>query len=197
MCCRPIILALLSVLATATPAGAQGLYKCVDGGRVIYSGTPCVSAPAGSPGARSGAKMTAEHVLSFVRAVDRSAARMDWDVYSDYIAEDAVIHIELKSAKRGGRTSIGKAEYRRLMDEAKEKIRNYSLRREGVRVTVAPDGDRAEMASKLTEYWSDPGGAVMTNSEETWIVEPRGGRLKIVILDIVTRGPQPQPPLQR
>jgi hypothetical protein len=34
----------------------------------------------------------------------------------------------------------------------------------------------------------------MITSQETWVVEPRGGRPRIVIMDIVERDPKPQPP---
>lgn len=68
--------ALIAVFTTALPAYAQ-VYKCVDGGRTIYSQTPCPTgasstaisrgAPSGAaPGAeKSGAPSTAEQEQAF------------------------------------------------------------------------------------------------------------------------------------
>ena len=109
------------------------------------------------------------------------------------IADDAVIQIQ-RSPSRGGRRSVGKAEYRRLLNEIGAKMRDYSLQRENVQIEIHPDGYRAQVDSKLTQFWLDPGGKLMVTSQESWVVEPRGGRPRIVIMDIVERDPKPQPP---
>ncbi len=168
-------------------------YKCIDAGLVVYSDAPCVSATAAIPGQQLGADLKREQVLQLLESFDRTAGRRDWNALVDLIAEDAVIQIQ-RSPSRGGRSTIGKAEYRRLLNESGSKRRDYSLRRENVEIEMHPDGYRAQVDSKLTQLWLDPGGALMVTSEETWIVEPRSGRLRIVIMDIVERDPKPQPP---
>ena len=168
-------------------------YKCIDAGMVVYSDAPCVSATAAIPGQQVGADLKREQVQRLLESFDRTAGRRDWSGLSDLIAEDAVIQIQ-RSPSRGGRSAIGKAEYRRLLNENGNKRRDYSLRRENVEIEMHPGGYRAQVDSKLTQSWLDPGGALMVTSQETWVVEPRGGRLRIVIMDIVERDPKPQPP---
>ncbi len=168
-------------------------YKCVDAGMVVYSDAPCVSATAAIPGQQLGADLKREQVQQLLDSFDRTAGRRDWNGVSDLIAEDAVIQIQ-RSPSRGGRSAIGKAEFRRLLNENGAKRRDYSLRRENVGIELHPDGYRAQVESKLTQFWLDPGGALMITSQETWVVEPRGGRPRIIIMDIVERDPKPQPP---
>jgi hypothetical protein len=177
----------------AAPPPRQEPYKCIDAGMVVYSDAPCVSATGGAPGGQAGASLSRGQVLQLLESFDRSAGRMDWSGLAGLIADDAVIQIQ-RSPSRGGRTSVGKAEFRRLLNESGGKMRNYSLRRENVQVEMHPDGYRAQIDSKLTRFWLDPGGALMVTSEETWVVEPRGGRPRIVIMDILERDPKPQPP---
>jgi len=167
-------------------------YKCVDAGVVVYSDAPCVSATASIPG-QVGGDLKREQVQHFLESFDRTAGRADWNGVADLIADDAVIQIQ-RSPSRGGRTSIGKAEYRRLLNESGAKRRDYSLRRENVEIQMHPDGFRSQVDSKLTQLWLDPGGALMITSQETWVIEPRGGRPRIVIMDVVERDPKPQPP---
>jgi len=168
-------------------------YKCIDAGMVVYSDAPCVSATAAIPSGQLGASLKREQVLQLLESFDRTAERRDWNGLAGLIAEDAVIQIQ-RSPSRGGRSAIGKAEYRRLLNESGAKMRDYSLRRENVEIEIHPDGYRAQVDSKLTQFWIDPGGALMVTSQETWVVEPRGGRPRIVIMDILERDPKPQPP---
>jgi hypothetical protein len=168
-------------------------YKCIDAGMVVYSDAPCVSATAAIPSEQLGAGLKREQVLQLLESFDRTAGRRDWNALAGLIAEDAVIQIQ-RSPSRGGRSAIGKAEYRRLLNETGSKMRDYSLRRENVEIEIHPDGYRAQVDSKLTRFWLDPGGALMVTSEESWVVEPRGGKPRIVIMDIVERDPKPQPP---
>jgi ketosteroid isomerase-like protein len=169
----------------------QEPYKCVDAGMVVYSDAPCVSATAAIPGQIGDLKR--QQVEQLVASFDRTAGRRDWNGLADLIAEDAVIQIQ-RSPSRGGRSAIGKAEYRRLLNESGVKRRDYSLRRENLEIEMHPDGFRAQVASKLTQLWLDPGGPLMITSQESWVIEPRGGRPRIVIMDIVERDPKPQPP---
>jgi hypothetical protein len=164
-------------------------YKCIDAGRVVYSDAPCVS----SIGEVAGGSLSRAQVLGLLDSFDRSAGRRDWNGLAGLIADDAVIQIQ-RSPARGGRSSVGKAEFRRLLNESGSDKRNYSLRRENVQIELHPDGYRAQVDSKLTQFWLDPGGALMVTSEETWVVEPRGGQPRIVIMDILERDPKPQPP---
>jgi hypothetical protein len=173
----------------APPPAPQEPYKCIDAGRVIYSDAPCVS----STGSVAGGSLSRAQVAGLLASFDRSAGRMDWNGLAGLIADDAVIQIQ-RSPSRGGRSAVGKAEFRRLLNESGGRKRNYSLRRENVQIELHPDGYRAQIDSKLTQFWLDPGGALMVTSEETWVVEPRGGRPRIVIMDILERDPKPQPP---
>lgn len=168
-------------------------YKCIDAGKVVYSDAPCVSSTGPGTGSDRGTKLSEQQVLQLVHAFDESAGRLDWEGLTRNVADDAVIQIQ-RSASRGGRISMGKAEYRRLRTERGGKMRNYTLRREGVQIQLNLDANRAEVASKLTQSWLDPGGPLLLSSEETWIVEPRGGRPRIVIMDILERDPRPQLP---
>jgi hypothetical protein len=168
-------------------------YKCIDAGMVVYSDAPCTSATGGTSADLAGVRLTREQVVHLVDSFDRSAGHQDWNALAGYVADDAVIQIQ-RSPSRGGHSAMGKAEYRRLLSENSHKMRNYALHRENVQVEVHPDGYRAQVDSKLTQYWLDPGGALMVTSQETWVVEPRGGRLRIVIMDILERDPKPQPP---
>ena len=176
-------------------APRQEPYKCIDAGMVVYSDAPCVSATAAIPGQQLGGDLKREQVQQFLESFDRTAGRRDWNAVADLIADDAVIQIQ-RSPSRGGRSAIGKAEYRRLLTESGSKRRDYSLRRENVEIEMHPDGFRAQVESKLTQFWLDPGGALMITSQESWVIEPRGGRPRIVIMDVVERDPKPQPPRQ-
>jgi len=118
---------------------------------------------------------------------------MDWAAVAAYLADDAVIDVRIKSSRKPARATVGKAQYQRLVTEMKDRISRYSSRREDVQVTVHGDALGAEVESKLTERWQDPGGAMMATSHERWLVESRGGKLRITVLDIVTGEPQPQP----
>jgi hypothetical protein len=175
------------------PPPPQEPYKCVDAGMVVYSDAPCVSGTASIPGDQLGAALKRDDVANLVNAFDRNAGRRDWNGLAGLIAEDAVIQIQ-KSPSRGGRSTIGKAEFRRLLNESGAKRRDYSLRRENLEIEMHPDGYRAQVDSKLTQLWIDPGGAVMVTSQESWVIEPRAGRARIVIMDIIERDPKPQPP---
>jgi len=173
-------------------APRQEPYKCIDAGMVVYSDAPCVSATASIPGQLSG-DLKREQVQQLLESFDRTAARGDWNGVVNLIADDAVIQIQ-RSPSRGGRSSVAKPEYRRLLNESGLKKRDYALRRENVEIQMHPDGFRAQVESKLTQFWLDPGGALMITSQESWVIEPRGGRPRIVIMDIVERDPKPQPP---
>jgi SnoaL-like domain len=204
----PVRIAILLVLGAvltqdamaASPASRKGAppprpepYKCIDAGMVVYSDAPCVSATAAISSEQLGGGLKRDQVLQLLELFDRTAGRRDWNGLAGLIAEDAVIQIQ-RSPSRGGRSAIGKAEYRRLLNESGAKMRDYSLRRENVEIEMHPDGYRAQVDSKLTQLWLDPGGAVMVTSQETWVVEPRDGRPRIVIMDILERDPKPQPP---
>lgn len=190
---RRLALACCALAATGAPGvPAQTPYKCIEQGVTVYSDGPCVSSRRASRGA-PGEKLTQQQVLALVQAVDKTAARMDWAALDAYLADDVIIYMRMKSSRGPRRATIGKTEYRRLLDEGKEKIRNYSARREDVHVSVHPDGYRADVESRLTERWLDPGGAMQMTSVERWIVEPRGDRVRITMLDILSNEPQPQP----
>lgn len=183
--------ALAALVALAQPeVWAQGLYKCVESGVTVYSDAPCMSSTASR---HDGEQLTQRQVLALIEAVDRAGARMDWEGQAAYLADDAVIDVRIKSSRRPGRATVSKTQYRRLVDEARHKISNYSLRRDEVRVSVHPNGHRADVESKVSERWLDPGGAMMSTSRERWVVESRAGKPRITILDIVTGEPQPQP----
>jgi ketosteroid isomerase-like protein len=173
-------------------AVAQGLYKCVDRGVTVYSDAPCMSVT-GATNSAPRDKLSQEQVLALVQALDKAVARMDWAAVAAYLADDAVIDVRIKSSRKPRRATVGKAQYHRLVTEMKDKISRYSSRREDVQVTVHGDALGAEVESKLTERWQDPGGAMMATSRERWLVESRGGKLRIAVLDIVTGEPQPQP----
>jgi hypothetical protein len=191
--CRAAAAGVLVGLATGgqPEARAHALYKCIDKGVTIYSDAPCVSTT--GPSGASAERLTQPQVLALVQAVDRAAARMDWESRVAFLADDAVIDIRIRSSRNRGQATISKAEYRRLINEVRDKISSYALRREDVQVTIHPDGYRAEVESKLTERWQDPGGAMMATSRERWLVEVRGGRPRITALDAVMSEPQPQP----
>ena len=125
----PIRIAILVVLSAVLAGGAlaartasrkapppprQEPYKCIDAGMVVYSDAPCVSATGGAPGGQAGASLSRGQVLQLMESFDRSAGRMDWSGLAGLIADDAVIQIQ-RSPSRGGRTSVGKAEFRRLL----------------------------------------------------------------------------------
>jgi hypothetical protein len=176
-------------------AAAQGLYKCVDAGVLVYSDAPCISATRAARGV-PGEKLTQDQVIALIQAMDRAAARMDWNAQAVYLADDVIIDVRIKSSRNPGRLTVNKAQYQRMVGEVKAKIRSYSLRREDIQVTLDAEGYRADVESKLTERWQDPGGAMIATSRERWLVEPRGGKPRIIMLDIITGEPKPQPQQQ-
>jgi ketosteroid isomerase-like protein len=184
--------ALAACLALPCMGHAQ-LYKCFDEkGRITYSDSPCISSVPPHPGPGEVGKVTREQALAFMASFDRALARVDFDRVIAHFADDALIQIQVKSQRSGGSATIGKAEFRRLLRQARNSFWDYRLQRTIVEVKVMSDGSQAEVESDLTEWWKDPGGAVTVKSKETYTVEMRAGGPRATALHVVTRDPEPQ-----
>ncbi|HEY7759819.1 MAG TPA: DUF4124 domain-containing protein [Burkholderiales bacterium] len=182
--------AIAACLAVPGVGHAQ-LFKCFDEkGRITYSDAPCVSAVPPRPGAVG--KISREQALAFMASFDKALARVDLDRVVEHFADDALIQVQVKSQRSGGSGTIGKAEFRRLLRDAKDSFWDYRLQRSIVEVRLASDGSQAEVQSDLTEWWKDPGGAVTVKSKETYTIEMRAGRPRATALHVVTRDPEPQ-----
>jgi len=179
----------LALAAVYVPS-ATAQYKCVEEGVAVYSDAPCNSTPGSNPD--RAAIVSRDQVLSLLASIDKAAARMDWNALADYYTDDAVIEIEVKSSKWPFRTTVGREEYRRLLKATREKIRDYSSHREKVEISVLPDSRRAEIRCVVIERWLDPGGLMMSRSEQVGLVELRGGRPRFILARIVTSEPKPQ-----
>ena len=172
------------------PGAAAQHYKCVDAGVAVYSDAPCASAPRSNPD--QAGTLSRAQVLSLLAAIDNAAARLDWNATADYYADDAVIEIEIKSSKWPFKTTVGREEYRRLLKDTYQKIRQYSSGRDKVEISVFPDSRRAEVRCVLVERWLDPGGPMMSKSEQVALVELRNGRPLLILTRIVSSEPKPQ-----
>jgi ketosteroid isomerase-like protein len=184
--------AVIACLAAPCAGDAQ-LFKCYDEkGRITYSDSPCISSVPPRPGAGALARISREQALSFMASFDKALARVDFDRVLDHFSDDALIQVQVKSQRSGGSGTVGKAEFRRLLREAKDGFWDYRLQRTIVDVKLGTDGTQAEIQSDLIEWWKDPGGAMTVKSKETYTVEMRGGRPRAIGLHVVTRDPEPQ-----
>jgi hypothetical protein len=194
-----LALLVATLLGLQTQLAFAGMYKCFDSsGNVTYTDGPCLApessgAPAANAGSRDakGGKITKEQVLAMLQASDRAAMRMDIDAILSYMTDDVVIELTTRTRRGPGRGTIGKREFRRRWMEGKEKIRNYRIQRDNIRITINPDERSADVSSTTTEYWNDPGGPMMMVSEENSVVELRGGRPKVRWSSIVFGKPEP------
>ena len=174
-------------------AGHAQLFKCFDEkGRVTYSDAPCVSVVPPRPGPGAVGKINREQALAFMTSFDKALARVDLDRVIEHFADDALIQVQVKSQRSGGSGTIGKAEFRRLLREAKDSFWDYRLQRNIVEVRLTADGSQAEVQSEVTEWWKDPGGAMTVKSKETYTIEMRAGKPRATALHVVTRDPEPQ-----
>jgi ketosteroid isomerase-like protein len=173
--------------------GHAQMFKCFDAtGQITYSDSACVSSVPQRPGQAEIGTINRQQALGFMASFDKALARLDFERMLDHFADDAVIHVRVKSQRGGGSMAVGKAEFRRRLYEAKDRLWDYRLQRSNVEIKVLPDGTQAEVQSDLTEWWRDPGGAMTVKSRETYIVELRRGRPKASGLQVVTRDPEPQ-----
>jgi ketosteroid isomerase-like protein len=174
-------------------AGHAQLFKCFDEkGRITYSDSPCISSVPPRPDPGEVGRITREQALAFMSSFDKALARWDFERVVDHFADDALIQVQVKAHRAGGSGTVGKAEFRRLLRDSRDKFWDYRLQRTIVGVNVMSDGSQAEVDSELTEWWKDPGGAVTAKSRETYTIEMRAGRPRATALHIVTRGPEPQ-----
>jgi Domain of unknown function (DUF4124) len=182
-----------ALLGLHMPA-ANALYKCFDSsGKVTYSDSPCpVQAPPTRRDNPKGARLTEKQVLAMLQVVDKAAMRMDVDGALSYMAEDVVIDLKMRTSRGAGHGTIGKRDYRRLWLESKDKIRNYRIRRDSVRVTINVEGTSADVSSNITETWDDPGGPMMLSASEDSIIELRAGKPRVRWIYYVFGEPKPQ-----
>lgn len=184
--------AIAACLALPCTGQAQ-LFKCFDEkGRITYSDSPCISSVPARPGPGEIGRINREHALAFMSSFDRALARWDFEGVIEHFADDAVIQVQVKAHRAGGSGTVGKAEFRRLLRDSKDRFWDYRLQRTIVDVKVMSDGSQAEVESDLIEWWKDPGGAVTAKSRETYTIEMRAGRPRATALHVVTRGPEPQ-----
>ncbi len=198
----PLALLVATLLGLQTELAFAGMSKCFDSsGNVTYSDGPCLAPePSGAPTANAGSrdavkggKINTEQVLAMLQASDRAAMRMDIDASLNYMTDDVVIELTMRTRRGPGRGTIGKREFRRLWVEGKDKVRNYRLKRDNIRITIGPDERSADVSSTQTEYWNDPGGPMMVVAEENAVVELSGGKPKVRWISLVFGQPQPQP----
>lgn len=188
----------IAVCLAVPCVGHAQLFKCFDEkGRITYSDSPCISAVPPRPGPGAVGKISREQALAFMASFDKALARVDFDRVVEHFADDALIQVQVKSQRSGGSGSIGKAEFRRLLREAKDSFWDYRLQRNVVEVRLTSDGSQVEVQSDLTEWWKDPGGAMTVKSKETYTIEMRAGRPRATALHVVTRDPEPQVMPQR
>jgi len=196
MAAKPRMAARAAVVAAclALPGISHAqLFKCFDEkGRITYSDSACISSIPQRPARAEAGTLTREQVLAFMASFDKALARTDFEGVIEHFADDAVIHVQVKSQRGGGSASVGKAEFRRMLHEAKDSFWDYHLQRSNVEVKILSDGTQAELQSDLTEWWKDPGGAVTVKSKETYVIELRRGRPKATGLQVVTKDPEPQ-----
>lgn len=185
--------AAIAVCLALPGVGHGQLFKCFDEkGRITYSDSPCISFVPPRPAPGEVGKVTREQALAFMASFDKALARVDFERVIQHFADDALIQVRVKAQRSGGSGTVGKAEFRRMLRESKNRFWDYRLQRTIVDVKVLSDGSQAEVESDLTEWWKDPGGAMITKSKETYTIEMRVGGPRATELHIVTRGPEPQ-----
>ena len=190
---RAVRVAAIAACLVLPGAGHAQLFKCFDEkGQITYSDSVCVSSVPQRPAQTQVGTITREQALGFMQSFDKALARLDFERLLEHFADDAVIQVRVKSQRSGGSTTVGKAEFRRLLRGTKDSYWDYRLQRSNLEVRVQPDGTQAEIQSDLTEWWKDPGGAMTAKSKETFVVELRSGRPKATGLQVVTRDPEPQ-----
>jgi hypothetical protein len=122
-------------------------------------------------------KIAERDVHDLIQRIDLAAIRQNVRDIDTYVSDR--VQIDIKNAKSGESRSLNKTSYRELLVQGFAAVTNYNIDRRRVKVTIAPNGQRATLQNQLTETATLKDKKVISVAEETATIEWENNKIVV------------------
>ncbi len=148
---------------------------------------PAIAEDSAGSGRNQVAPLTRTRIERLYANIDRAANERDPEGIVTHMTEDVVIHVSLRLPHAVQDVTMTRAQYERKIKEGFAAAQDYSFLRKVTNITIAQDGERAQVQSRTLERMTVSGRVAELVGEETATVELRDGRPVITRVQTVGR----------